>query len=796
MTIKDVSELLNRYVPQFADANRNDNGKKSLGKIGNRLRIRPCAREGGTIKFGFYSGIDFPADNKMKILGPWLKGEIQKCFDDCDGFVQVEYGKDLATREEATAVTVLIKETNDPQAYQRLEGSLRKLQQFLYKFADKRNKGQIDSDVKRYNMENQDELKEYCKRFQDENKRIIQDLYKKIMSSEERQKRVRVTRAFCEEVKCFIDESNPTPEAKDAFYKKIVYAHGSRNPVAEPGPFQSQWGKVDWLTSDELDGAFSEMLSMARAASGINSAQYEALREKFFNAIKDKKGTEKGSEQSTIFNRIIAAVFPRLVLPIPSEKNDGFVLLYNWMVDKGFLKRIQKKPSWFDMNGAVVVALNEAFKDYPEKVDEFQKWAFAGELWERIKKGENPMDVIRGEETLADANKLELSPEGKVIKGLLEANLNVILTGAPGTGKTYAAKRIAFAMTGDTEATSEEESHIVAIQFHPGYDYSDFVIGMKPVLVSGEGKEVFRQDGKLYLKDDNAPSGERQEFKGPTSVSYDWKDGVFKKFAAKARKAYDAVNGKEPPKFVFIIDEINRADLSRVFGELFSLLEEEYRYFIDDDGNPQNEKGITLPNGEPFVIPKNLYIIGTMNDIDRSVESMDFALRRRFAWYEVTADKSEGILDAKDKSGVRKVTVTDSGLLKQAMRELNKVIGGEKLKVADENGKQHDCELRLGIEYQLGGAIFAKLEKYVKRDSERKPQDADKGDFEKLWSNHIENILLEYLRGRTNRKELVKGLEQVFYDAIKGEPKPTVSAPQGGASTGANGASSDPLQNS
>ena len=151
MTIEDVLELLNRYVPQFADVSRNDNSKKSLGRIGNRLRIRLCAREGGTINFGFYSGIDLPAENKMKLLGPWLKSEIQKCFAGCDGFVQVGYGKDPATREEATAVTVLIRETNDPQANQQLEGSLSKLQQILYKFADKGNKSQIDSDVRSYN---------------------------------------------------------------------------------------------------------------------------------------------------------------------------------------------------------------------------------------------------------------------------------------------------------------------------------------------------------------------------------------------------------------------------------------------------------------------------------------------------------------------------------------------------------------------------------------------------------------------------------------------------------------------
>lgn len=338
------------------------------------------------------------------------------------------------------------------------------------------------------------------------------------------------------------------------------------------------------------------------------------------------------------------------------------------------------------------------------------------------------------------------------IKSLLESNLQVILTGAPGTGKTYAAKKVAQDISKDewivekdaqgNETGKWEYGRIASVQFHPGYDYSDFVIGMKPVLVSGK-----------------------------TSVSYAWKDGLFKKFAAKAK-------GDLEHNYVFLIDEINRADLSRVFGELFSLLEEEYRY-----PNGKGSDFILLPNGERFSIPKNLYIIGTMNDIDRSVESMDFALRRRFAWYEVTADMSEGILDAVDENGIRKVSKPDSDLLKKAMEKLNAIIGGKEFKVTDVNGSPQNCKLRLGSEYQLGGAIFAKLEKYVKGNSTRSPQKADEVAFDKLWNNHIENILLEYLRGQSNRTELVKGLKQVFDDAVKDIDKHGESGRTGDSAT-------------
>ena len=321
------------------------------------------------------------------------------------------------------------------------------------------------------------------------------------------------------------------------------------------------------------------------------------------------------------------------------------------------------------------------------------------------------------DEVTRNTDKGGENPMIDIIKGLLDSNLQVILTGAPGTGKTYTAKGVAKEVVGaktaedateeqKKEAKKIEEDRIEFVQFHPGYDYSDFVIGMKPRLVGAEGNQ---------------------------QVTFEWKDGIFKKFADRARNDLGH-------KYVFLIDEINRADLSRVFGELFSLLEEEYRYEILPDGTKKNVTGITLPNGQKFVIPKNLYIIGTMNDIDRSVESMDFALRRRFAWYEVSAKESECIIDK---------TIVDADAaakLKSAMDALN-------LKIADP-------DFRLGTEYQLGGAIFAKYAKHNGQD------DA----FEKLWKNHIEIILREYLRGRGTRgKENLKELKDIYDSKVNAQ---------------------------
>lgn len=324
--------------------------------------------------------------------------------------------------------------------------------------------------------------------------------------------------------------------------------------------------------------------------------------------------------------------------------------------------------------------------------------------------------ITRKEPAMDNGNIMEqnccnLSDVEKMVKKLLEQNFNVILTGAPGTGKTFIAKKVACAITGDTNDASQEESHIASVQFHPGYDYSDFVGGLKPKLVGGQ-------------------------------VTFEWVDGIFKKFADEAKNHLDK-------EYVLIIDEINRADLSRVFGELFSLLEEDYRY-SKEDGNEKNAKGVVLPNGNNFVIPKNLYIIGTMNDIDRSVESMDFALRRRFAWYEVTADSSKHIIGCK---------VLDQGAtekLKSAMTSLNECISGKRTLTVD--GSPVNLGGILGSAFELGGAIFAKYEKYK-----------GNGDaYEKLWDNHIKNILSEYLRGRRGRDDkLLPALKQIFDEAVK-----------------------------
>ena len=176
--------------------------------------------------------------------------------------------------------------------------------------------------------------------------------------------------------------------------------------------------------------------------------------------------------------------------------------------------------------------------------------------------------------------------------------------------------------------------------------------------------------------------------------------------------------------FVFIIDEINRGEISKIFGELFFSIDPGYRGEkgrVDTQYQNLVEEGDVFKKG--FYVPDNVYIIGTMNDIDRSVESMDFAMRRRFAWVEISAEESMQMLDG----------MANEKQLKNRMHNLNAAI----LKV---NG--------LGKAYQIGAAYFLKFEQYV--------------DFELLWTYHLEGLLREYLRGNPNADAELEKLKKAY----------------------------------
>ena len=289
-----------------------------------------------------------------------------------------------------------------------------------------------------------------------------------------------------------------------------------------------------------------------------------------------------------------------------------------------------------------------------------------------------------------------------IYNNLILKNYNLILTGAPGTGKTYLAKEIAKSLSGN---------NYEMVQFHPSYDYSDFVEGLRPV----------------------------KNAKG--EIGFERKDGVFKSLCKKALVDYNnAENKDEAPKYVFIIDEINRGEMSKIFGELFFSIDSGYRGIegaiktqyanLNDEPN-EFDKALGYTNQSDkenfghFFVPKNVYIIGTMNDIDRSVESMDFAMRRRFAFREITAlsriDMWEGKIDNTDAVYNRMVNMNEA--------------------IVNVPG--------LNSAYHIGPSYFLKLKDY-------------NNDFSQLWDNHIKGVVYEYLRGMPDADKLLEDIKNAY----------------------------------
>lgn len=207
--------------------------------------------------------------------------------------------------------------------------------------------------------------------------------------------------------------------------------------------------------------------------------------------------------------------------------------------------------------------------------------------------------------------------------------------------------------------------------------------------------------------------------------------------------------------FVFIIDEINRGEISKIFGELFFSIDPGYR---GTDGKVKTQYQNLIEEDDEFFdgfyVPENVYIIGTMNDIDRSVESMDFAFRRRFAFKEVTAEDSQEMLDNenawKDSNGNSlKPDDKTIELIKGKMESLNKMIWHEE----KENEKEEDkCIEGLSSAYHIGASYFLKLKNYD-------------GDFNQLWEYHLEGLLHEYLRGMQGVEDSMKKLKNAYDNA-------------------------------
>lgn len=316
----------------------------------------------------------------------------------------------------------------------------------------------------------------------------------------------------------------------------------------------------------------------------------------------------------------------------------------------------------------------------------------------------------------------------QAIANQLEANHNIIMHGAPGTGKTYRTKDIATLLMGwgvyknlDNAQKGEFDTRYKMVQFHPSYDYTDFVEGLRPIK-----------------KDDN--------------VGFERKDGVFKAFCKKALKAYnESADKANAPKYVFVIDEINRGDMSKIFGELFfsmdpgyrgedGKVDTQYQNLIDTD--PDTNQEDVFKDG--FYVPNNVYVIGTMNDIDRSVESMDFAMRRRFAFMEITAEESQSMLTLE---AFRKVNAENADKAYAEVDELKKRMNAL-------NAEIISSQIGLSTDYQIGAAYFLKFALYADQDKDQ--------SYRSLWKNHLKSVITEYLRGTGDERSKFDKLKAAY----------------------------------
>lgn len=404
----------------------------------------------------------------------------------------------------------------------------------------------------------------------------------------------------------------------------------------------------------------------------------------------------------------------------------------------------------------------------------------------------------------------------------LVSSKNIIFRGAPGTGKTYLARKIAAEIISQQrtqdflELTEEERQRFEFVQFHPSYDYTDFVEGLRPVndetnsqigfeLVPGVFKRFVdrAKQSQLIGGSDNFEDTWSKFFEAVTETQnedeestyniktltgkdmhlqayvyrkmegvgekgkkgnyynkdqcyriYQNKPGVPKGGLDNYRKAIvlhlkeqygllDYIPKRQEEKelpHVFVIDEINRGEISKIFGELFFSIDPGYR---GEKGAVKTQyASLHVEDEDQFYIPNNVYIIGTMNDIDRSVENFDFAMRRRFRFIEIKSDNP-------DQLKMLEPLVCYPEALRR-LKELNEEITNV------EGLNEH---------YHIGPSYFLKLGELD-------------NNFDFLWEDYLKPLLEEYVRGFFDEQDILLRLRKAYKNELE-ESEETIDEDNG-----------------
>lgn len=344
-----------------------------------------------------------------------------------------------------------------------------------------------------------------------------------------------------------------------------IYAPGENSCMWEEfyseGIMAIGWGEIgDLKTFDSKDAMKSKMKETFDASLSYKNAAHATWQ--FVNDMKigDIVFVKKGMHQ-LVGRGVVSSDYE-----YDAGRNDkyGNIRKVNWT----------HKGEWPHPGQAVMKTLTDitSYTDYVEKLNAL----FEDESAEDVEEVSKNYPVYTEDDFLDEVFMTE--EEYSKLVGILKAKKNVILQGAPGVGKTFAAKRLAYSVMG-----VKDIDRVMMVQFHQSYSYEDFIMGFRP-----------------------------------STTGFELKKGAFYNFCKKAE--IDSDND-----YFFIIDEINRGNLSKIFGELFMLIE-------------NDKRGIELQllySDEKFAVPANVYIIGMMNTADRSLAMLDYALRRRFAFFEI-----------------------------------------------------------------------------------------------------------------------------------------------------------------